>query len=114
MGAGVRVAVIDSGVNVHADHPSNMYQYNFLGGEFNAPFTSNGIIKMYNDQPLTDSFGHGTHVAGIISGNGSQSKRGGERRYCTRLHVAFTTSFKWVWKGDIIVLPIVQTNLPKS
>ena len=66
-GSGVGVAVIDSGVYLHEDQDEGgMLQYSFLGGQFNAPG---------NSQPLSDDFGHGTHVAGIISGDGSNSAK---------------------------------------
>lgn len=76
-GLGISVAVIDSGISVHNDHPANIHQYSFLGGAFNTPVISGGDIVNYRDQPLTDGYGHGSHIAGIIGGNGSESKGGG-------------------------------------
>jgi len=62
-GAGVGVAVIDSGIAVHPDLTNAngvsrvVYSQSFVAG----------------DTTTSDKFGHGTHVAGLIGGNGSSS-----------------------------------------
>jgi serine protease AprX len=62
-GTGVTVAVIDSGIS---DHP-----------DLHDPVTGNSrVIYSQSFVPGTDTndyYGHGTHVAGILAGNGSQS-----------------------------------------
>jgi len=64
-GTGVGVAVIDSGIAAHADLGSGsknrvVYNQSFVAG----------------DSTTSDKFGHGTHVAGLIGGNGSSSGSG--------------------------------------
>jgi serine protease AprX len=65
-GSGVTVAVVDSGVALDHDFSS-------LPGELNADRL---LLQLGFNQDSTiihDAFGHGTHVAGIIGGNGSGS-----------------------------------------
>jgi serine protease AprX len=65
-GSGVTVAVVDSGVALDHDFSANP-------GELNA---NRVLLQLGFNQDSTiihDAFGHGTHVAGIIGGNGSGS-----------------------------------------
>jgi len=56
-GAGIGIAVIDSGVTDHAD----------LGADFGSRIV---YSQTFVGQAARDEFGHGTHVAGIATGNG--------------------------------------------
>lgn len=61
-GRGVGIALIDTGVQLHAD--------------FKRPIGSKPVVEVEivgHETGLADYFGHGTHVAGILYGNGSAS-----------------------------------------
>jgi len=71
-GAGVGVAIIDSGVSTWHDdltYQGNDPSVRVVGGQRVAKFVDfvNGRTTAYDD------YGHGTHVAGIIAGNGYDS-----------------------------------------
>ena len=63
-GQGVTVAVVDSGINAHSD-------LQVTGGG------NSRLIASTTVRPGTpaDDYGHGTHVAGVIAGNGNTSNR---------------------------------------
>jgi serine protease AprX len=71
-GAGVTIAVVDSGVSLHPDIQTMMAAVDFVGnpplqGSLNPPTAPENSI---------DPNGHGTHVAGILVGTGSHSPDG--------------------------------------
>jgi len=66
-GSGIGVAVIDSGVAAHDD----------LAGADGAPRIDRFVDFVGGQADAYDDYGHGTHIAGIIAGNGFDS--GGAR-----------------------------------
>src|SRR2546421_488272 len=63
-GTGIGVAVIDSGVSPHNDLMK-------ASGKGSRIVYSESFVP--GDPSTADAFGHGTHVAGIIAGNGHDS-----------------------------------------
>jgi len=72
-GTNVGIAVLDTGVADHADLDPNIVQFSFLNGAYPVPIIVNGEIVTLNNDPREDLFGHGTHVAGILTGSGADS-----------------------------------------
>lgn len=62
-GRGVTVAVVDSGVHAHAD----------LAGRIVAAADFTQDPAVFSSTPLGDPGGHGTHVAGLVAGDGASS-----------------------------------------
>ena len=62
-GRGVGVAVVDSGVYAHPD----------LAGRIVAAIDFTSLAPTVSNIPLGDVGGHGTHVAGLIAGDGTRS-----------------------------------------
>lgn len=64
-GAGVGVALIDSGINEHPDFQDKQHGHSRV--VFHQSF-------IHNKEKLTqDEYGHGTHIAGLIAGDGLSS-----------------------------------------
>ena len=84
-GAGVGVAVIDSGVSswhddLYMEHAKGLPYGNYVPRvvhfrDFANPWQSDGGTVFYGAYAY-DDYGHGTHVSGIIAGNGFDSKGG--------------------------------------
>jgi serine protease AprX len=67
-GTGVGVAVIDSGINdTHPDLWNSNERYSRV--VYHQDFTGTSV-KNASGQTVYDLYGHGTHVAGIVGGNG--------------------------------------------
>lgn len=73
-GSSVGIAVLDTGISKHGDLDDQMLQYSFLNGAYPEPEIANGEIVTPNDSARDDKFGHGTHVAGVLSGSGVESE----------------------------------------
>lgn len=72
-GGDTGVAILDSGVALHADLSSYIKQYDFLDGKYPHLEVDGDEIEKYNSSSRVDEYGHGTHMAGIISGSGKYS-----------------------------------------
>jgi serine protease AprX len=68
-GAGVSVAVIDTGVDsTHADLPASKTRSFVVAGD---AFDRDGVVV--RESPTVDTYGHGTHVSSTIAGVGALS-----------------------------------------
>lgn len=91
-GAGIGVALIDSGVNNHPD----------LATTGLLPFSRIVYNKSFvaGDSSAADAYGHGTHIAGLIAGNGLSSTG-----------PIFSQNFKGIAPGaNIVNLRVLDAN----
>ena len=91
-GTGVTIAVVDSGVGLHDDL--------YTDGGIVAPRVVYSQSFVPGDISTADAYGHGTHVAGIISSNGTDSTQ---------------ESYPGVYRGiapeaDIVNLRVLDAN----
>ena len=85
-GAGVVVAVVDSGVNYdHLDLADHLWD----GGE---EFPHHGYDIVNGDDDPMDDKGHGTHVAGIVCGDGTSGSQTGVAPDATLMCVKTTAA----------------------
>ena len=85
-GAGVVVAVVDSGVNYdHLDLTDHLWD----GG---AEFPHHGYDIVNDDDDPMDDKGHGTHVAGIVCGDGTSGSQTGVAPDATLMCVKTTAA----------------------
>ncbi len=103
-GQNIRVAVIDSGIHNNADlspipvlgsvgilPPRLVAQVNFVADK-------NGVI---DPNAVDDICGHGTHVAGIVGGNGAKS---------SGLSIAYRTFYGIARQADLINVRVLDAN----
>ncbi|MDJ0904510.1 MAG: S8 family peptidase [Woeseiaceae bacterium] len=68
----INVAMIDTGVASHVDLTGRVQQFSFLDGE-SPDVEIDGELSGVEYNSLRDGYGHGTHVAGILSATGKSS-----------------------------------------
>jgi serine protease AprX len=80
-GRGIVWAVFDSGIDGAHPHFKKYSNLTLPSGLKHMDFTGKNLVEVPADQ-LTDEYGHGTHVAGIIAGELDQEKdKDGNPRY---------------------------------
>src|SRR5262249_42936931 len=82
-GSGIAIAVIDSGINDDHEDLRTTRSGQGGGGKSRVVYAENFVA---NEPTVKDLYGHGTHVAGIIAGDGSAST--GNTSYRTMMGIA--------------------------
>ncbi|HEV2889792.1 MAG TPA: S8 family peptidase [Frankiaceae bacterium] len=72
-GAGVRVALVDTGVNETADLAGRVVAIQDPGGTPELLRKNVACVDLSGEGDCVDRYGHGTFLAGLIAGNGAQS-----------------------------------------
>jgi serine protease AprX len=72
-GAGVRVALVDTGVNESADLAGRIVPVADPGGTPEVLRKDVRCVDLSGEGDCVDRYGHGTFLAGLIAGNGAQS-----------------------------------------
>src|SRR5688572_21520462 len=88
-GAGVTVAVVDTGVYPHADFYALAGQLDFVNGKNAVPMSP------------SDPYGHGTHVAGMIGADGRNSYQGKFQGVGTQAHIVSLRALDPIGKGSV-------------
>ena len=77
-GKNVIVAVLDSGTSDHKDLADHLWEGNVdTDGDGTPDKLVNGWNFVANNSDITDDFGHGTHCAGIVCGDGTSGNTTG-------------------------------------
>ena len=106
-GAGVRVALIDSGINARHSHVG------FLAGGVAFSVTADGLVQEHDD--YTDRIGHGTALAGILRAKAPQVELYAVKIFTDRLAASITifeAALRWAVKQrmNIINLSLGTAN----
>ncbi|HEV8714123.1 MAG TPA: S8 family serine peptidase [Candidatus Binatia bacterium] len=106
-GAGVRVALIDSGINAQHSHVG------FLAGGVALSLSEAGIVQEHGD--YADRIGHGTALAGILRAKAPQVELYAVKIFTDRLAASITTleaALRWALKQrmHLINLSLGTTN----
>ena len=80
-GAGIRVALIDSGVNAQHSHVG------FVAGGIGLALADDGTVRQHQD--FSDKIGHGTALAGILRAKAPQVELYAVKVFTDRLQVSF-------------------------
>lgn len=98
-GVGVRVALIDSGINAQHSHVG------FLAGGVAFSVTADGLVQEHDD--YTDRIGHGTALAGILRAKAPQVELYAVKIFTDRLAASVTileAALRWAVKQRMHII----------